>query len=183
MSSCVSQRCQPESLEFESFLFILKDSFAKFPTKSVIRPLRQTYILYHVMDSDFVKKILQPQIDPTALEERRVISLCMTMSTDTLHTWHDILRDRCDPHVVVVVLSHRYLQVLRQSSEYRTMSTSIKEIHRRHKTLVIQLEKIAAEALYEFFGDTWPKVNWFTWPEQEEERLGFWDIFGCHIDQ
>ncbi len=158
-----------------------------------IKPFYEIYILYNAYDDDFVTKILRPKLTGMQFGERYVTHPCRIRPTDTLYTWHDIpvhvpLRDRHDLQKVIVVLSDRYLQVIGQSSEYKSQSNSpnlwrVKEIHRCHGTLnMIQLGEITSDGLDELLGQAPPKINWFTWPKQEDESLGFWRIFAFHIN-
>ncbi len=144
-----------------------------------IVPLREIYILYNVHDHNFVSIILRPKLDG----ESTVIHLQTMPCRDRhlrscLYYLDKNLSSRCSTeqgnshNTVVIVLSHRYLQDIERSSE-------CKKIHRCHKTFIIQLGEVTeSDNLYEFIG---PKFNWFRWPEQEDERVGFWNIFTWHI--
>ncbi len=148
---------------------------------SSIKPFYEIYILYNAYDDDFVSKILRPKLAGILVDERYVIQPCRILPTDTLHAWDDIpLRDRHDLQKVIVVLSDRYLHVIGRSSEYKRQR--VKEIHRCHETLIIQLGEITSDVLDKVFGQTSPKINWFAWPKEEDERLSFWRSFAFHIN-
>ncbi len=139
-----------------------------------VEPVREIVVLYNEHDKDVVAKL-------SVTLSRGCSYVINARSTDTLESWQR-LHSRLK---VVVILSDSYLQAIGQSSEYKSINTrsTIRSIHRRPETLIIQLGEITSEILDGIYGQTWPNINWFRWPEREDERVGFWNTFTCHIEK
>ncbi len=144
---------------------------------SIVPILREIYILYNAYDDNYVSNILLPRLDndlPMIFHLRWILS----GQERHLNSWPAMeLKDRDDcKKVAVVVLSDHYLQDIQRTSQY-------KEIHRCHKTLIIQVGKTTtSDVPYKLFGQICIKISWFTWPEQKDEPVGFWNVFTSHID-
>ncbi len=142
---------------------------------SIVPLLRKIYILYNAHDANFVNNNLQPRLDN---EPRIHLRRILPGQERHLNSWRGIeLKDRRNcKKVAVVVLSDHYLQDIERTSQY-------KEIHRCHKTLIIQVgQSTTSDVPYKLFGQICIKISWFTWPEQKAERVGFWNVFTSHID-